>query len=224
MDEITRRITALEEDLHDCVQKVSLCCLNAEFNDQCRFLEERLNYKIERECERVKNILDLSIQDLGKSVVDCLKRRDMQIDAKLKSQAPFRSTPIVPPMFTPILPHHRPFSAQIQPPIPANADSGHVSQYRPPVRVEFPQFGSDEENDPISFIEHCEDYLALRPLTDYEILASLTSVLKGTAKDWWLAERRFISTCNQFKQTFFQAFLNDDYETEAAKRLLERKP
>lgn len=223
MDEITRRITTLEEDLHDCVQKVSLCCLNAEFNDQCRFLEERLNYKIERECERVKNILDLSIQDLGKSVVDCLKRRDMQIDAKLKSQAPFRSTPIVPPMFTPTLPHHRPSSAQIQRPIPANADSGHISQYRPPVRVEFPQFGSDEENDPISFIEHCEDYLALRPLTDYEILASLTSVLKGTAKDWWLAERRFISTWNQFKQTFLQAFLNDDYETEAAKRLLERK-
>jgi len=165
----------------------------------------------------------LSIQEMGRSVVDCLKRRDRQIDAKLKSQAPLISTPVVPPMFAPTLSHHRTYSAQTQPPVPVNPDSGHVSQYRPPVRVEFPQFGSDEENDPISFIEHCKDYLALRPLTESEILASLTSVLKGTAKDWWLAERRFVFTWSQFKQTFLQAFLNDDYETEAAKRLLERK-
>lgn len=47
--------------------------------------------------------------------------------------------------------------------------------------------------------------------------------MKGAANDWWLAERRFIFTWSQFKKTFLQAFLNDDYEAEAAKRLLERK-
>jgi len=57
IDGIVHHITTLEEALHDCVQKVSLCCLSAEFNDQCRILEERLNYKIERECERVKTFL-----------------------------------------------------------------------------------------------------------------------------------------------------------------------
>lgn len=111
----------------------------------------------------------MNIQDLGKSVVDCLKRRDVQIDAKLKSHAPVMSIPIVPPILTPTLPQYRTFNAQSQPPVPANPDSVHVSQYHPPVRVEFPQFGSDEENDPISFVERCENYLVLRPLTDFSL-------------------------------------------------------
>ncbi len=45
--------------------------------DQCCLLEEKLTYKIERGCERVEKI-QLSIGDLGKSVVDCMKRRDRQ--------------------------------------------------------------------------------------------------------------------------------------------------
>lgn len=73
------------------------------------------------------------------------------------------------------------------------------------------------------FVERCEEYFALRSLTDSEILASLTSVLKGTANDWWLTERIHIFTWDQFKQDFLHAFLTDDCEAEAAKRLLERK-
>jgi len=92
--------------------------------------------------------------------------------------------------------------------------------YRPPVKPEFPQFDSD---DPFSFVERCEEYFAIRPLSDSEILASLTSVLKGTAKDWWLAEKRHVITWEQFKQEFLHDFLRDDYEAEATKHLLERK-
>lgn len=160
----------MEEDLHDCVQKVSSCCLKTDFIDRCCSLEHKLSYKIERECERVKSLLQMDIQDLGNSVVDCLKRRDVQTYAKLKSLTPVMSTPIVPPTLTPTIPQYQTFNAQSQSPVPAKPDSIHVSQYCPPVRVEFPQFDSDEESDPISFVEHCEDYLALRPLTDSEIL------------------------------------------------------
>ncbi len=116
-------------------------------------------------------------------MVDCLKRRDAQIDAKLKSHAPVMSTPVPPPWFTPAYPAR---SHQI----PILPDSANDVAYRPPVKVEFPQFDSDYNDDPVSFVERCEEYFAIRPLTDSEILASLTSVLKGTAKDWWLAERR----------------------------------
>lgn len=65
MDSLTNRITTLEGEVQTCTQKVSQCCSHSEFKDQCRMLEEKLNYKIERECERVKKVLELSIADLG---------------------------------------------------------------------------------------------------------------------------------------------------------------
>ncbi len=55
MDSLTNRISALEGEVQACTQKVSQCCSHSEFMDQCRLLEEKLTYKIERECERVKN-------------------------------------------------------------------------------------------------------------------------------------------------------------------------
>ncbi len=65
--------------------------------------------------------------------------------------------------------------------------------------------------------------VAIRPLNDCEILASLTSVLKGTAKDWWLAEKKNVQTWQRFKEIFLRSFLSEDYEEEAARRLFERK-
>lgn len=89
-----------------------------------------MNYKIERECERVKQSLELSIQDLEKSVVDCLKRRDAQIDAKLKSYARVISTPASPPLSPPAY-HARPHQ---NPNLPDNVNDVF---YRPPVKAEF---------------------------------------------------------------------------------------
>lgn len=63
-------------------------------------------------------------------------------------------------------------------------------QYNPPVKLDFPSFSSTQEDDPVVFIEHCEAYFAVRPLSDGEIPASLSAVLKGTAKDCRMAERR----------------------------------
>lgn len=83
--------------------------------------------------------------------------------------------------------------------------------------------GSSDQSDPVAFIEQCEEYLAIRPLSDYEMLASLTSVLKDTAKDWWLAEKRNVHTWQQFKDVFLCSFLSEDYKDETARRLIERK-
>ncbi|XP_047663303.1 uncharacterized protein LOC125140072 [Tachysurus fulvidraco] len=93
----------------------------------------------------------------------------------------------------------------------------------PPVKLEFPSFSNGEEEDPVIFLERCEEYFALCPLCDYEILASLTSVLKGTAKDWWLAEKKNVKSWQQFKEVFLQSFLSEDYEEEVARKLMERK-
>lgn len=100
------------------------------------------------------------------------------------SYAHVMSTPVSPPLSAPAY-HARPNQITSLP------DNVNYVFYRPPVKAKFLQFDSD---DPISFVECCEEYFAIRPLTDSEILASLTSVLKGTSKAWWLAERRPVLT------------------------------
>ncbi len=80
-------------------------------------------------------------------------------------------------------------------------------QYNPPVKLDFPTFSSTQEDDPVVFIEHCEEYFAVRPLSDGEILASLTAVLKGTAKDWWMAENEEMCTIgDSLKRVFCTLF------------------
>lgn len=96
-------------------------------------------------------------------------------------------------------------------------------QYNPPVKLDFPSFSSTQEDDPVVFIEHCEEYFAVRPLSDGEILTSLSAVLKGTAKDWWMAERRNVHNWRQFKESFLHSFLSEDYEDVAARKLLEKR-
>lgn len=47
--------------------------------------------------------------------------------------------------------------------------------------------------DPLMYFEQCRDYLALNPLTDEELLATLRNVVFGTAQDWWDVVR--LETC-----------------------------
>lgn len=54
-----------------------------------------------------------------------------------------------------------------------------------PVKMHFPTFGKMEDvQDPLLFLEKCKDFLALHPLSDTELIATLRNVLQGTARDW----------------------------------------
>ncbi|XP_051971541.1 A-kinase anchor protein 2-like [Xyrauchen texanus] len=100
--------------------------------------------------------------------------------------------------------------------IPSVYPESHTSlQYNLPVKLEFPSFCDTQEEDPVNFIEPCEEYFAVRPLSDAEIMAALTAVLKGTAKDWWLAERQNMRSWKQFREVFLQSFLSEDYEDKS---------
>lgn len=98
-----------------------------------------------------------------------------------------------------------------------------MMSFHPPVKIEFPSFSISEEEDPVTFIKSYEKYFAIHPINDCEMLASLTSVIKGTAKDWWLAEKKNFQKWQRFKEIFLRSFLSEDYEEETARRLLERK-
>ncbi len=92
IEKLTGRITSLEGRLEECIQGVSNCASHAELEAKCKANEERANYHIARECERTKKQLEVTIQDLGQSMVDCLKQRDLQIDQKIRLFVPAIST------------------------------------------------------------------------------------------------------------------------------------
>lgn len=41
-----------------------------------------------------------------------------------------------------------------------------------------------DTQDSLMFLDKCKDFLALHPLTDTELTATLRNVLHGTACDW----------------------------------------
>ncbi len=203
---------------------MSGCVSQKEFQNKCKGIEDRLVYRMERESERVKNVVEMSVQDLGRSMVDCLKRRDGQLEAKFKS-----ITSITTPVTSKIgygahdARQSQNYTYEVQQSSLTSQEKTMLMPYNPPVKLDFPCFSNRQDEDPILFVERCEEYFAVRPLNDQEILASLNTVLKETAKDWWQAERRKVHSWGQFKDIFLRSFLSEDYEDVASRRLVERK-
>nr|XP_054598745.1 uncharacterized protein LOC129163840 [Nothobranchius furzeri] len=92
-----------------------------------------------------------------------------------------------------------------------------------PIKVQFPTFGRiDDSSDPLQYLERCEDFLALNPLTDEELMATLRNVLHGTSRDWWDVARHKVQTWTVVNKQFRAAFLSEDYEDELAERVRNR--
>uniref|UniRef100_A0A9J7XVL9 ribonuclease H n=1 Tax=Cyprinus carpio carpio TaxID=630221 RepID=A0A9J7XVL9_CYPCA len=101
------------------------------------------------------------------------------------------------------------------PPIPAGK-SDHL-------KLTFPTFGRPSDDvDPLLYITRCQDFLALHPLAESDLLATFRSVLHGTARDWWEVARSSIMTWSEFETAFLSAFLSEDYEDELAERVRTR--
>lgn len=219
-----QRLTDIEEHLTDIEHRMSDCVNQNTMVDMMKRFEDRINYRIQRETDRIKAQMDSRIADLGQSMVDCLKRRDKQLDQRYQALNPLLSTPISAPTVS----HNK--AAKIgSTPIQADASQPYMSlptipaPYNPPVKLEFPSFTNASVDDPVVFIERVEEYVNLRLLPDKELLASMAVVLKGTAKDWWTAEKKNVGTWKSFKDKFLFAFLNEDFKEVAAQRLINRR-
>lgn len=70
LGQLEERLTSVEKRLDECNRKVDEGVTQAEVNNRCQKLEDRLTYRMERECSRIQQKLELSIQDLGRSMVD----------------------------------------------------------------------------------------------------------------------------------------------------------
>ncbi len=102
-------------------------------------------------------------------------------------------------------------------PLDLHHDTKTVYHGKSPIKMQFPMYGRLEDTqDPLLFLEKCEDFLALHPLTDSELIATLRNVLHGTARDWWDVARLEINTWTEFEKRFSSSFLSEDYQDELA--------
>lgn len=88
------------------------------------------------------------------------------------------------------------------------------------LKITFPTFGRPlDDPDPLLYLTRCQDFLALHPLVDADLLATFRTVLYGTARDWWEVARSSVTTWGEFESAFLSAFLSEDYEDELADRI-----
>lgn len=92
------------------------------------------------------------------------------------------------------------------------------------LRLSFPTYGrSNDDPDPVLYLAKCRDFLAVRPLSDPEILAAFRTVLHGTARGWLEIAMNDVVTWAGFEKRFLSAFLSDDYQEELTERVRSRK-
>lgn len=91
------------------------------------------------------------------------------------------------------------------------------------LRLTFPTFGKPTDDiDLLNYLTRCQDFLALHPLADVNLLATFHTVLYGTARGWWEVARTSVFTWTEFEAVFLSAFLLEYYEDELAERVRTR--
>ena len=160
---------------------------------------------------------DERLQRLDQAVVACLECRDKQWEDKLKKSTKqqrlsWGPTGFSTPAFVPGTPHTPEGDVTITP--------QHTATPKPPIRMEFPQFGESRSSvDVTEFIEQCENVITLRPPSGIEFTGTLNAVLKRPVRSWWQAARNKITNWDKFKAAFLEAFLPSDYPSEIEKQL-----
>ncbi|CAL9684709.1 unnamed protein product [Knipowitschia caucasica] len=185
--------------------------------------ETSLRHFVDAALAKLEGQFTSELAKLEKAVVDCLLRRDERLKKEISI--------IMRPTSTPINSRTAAGStdARLVPPELTSFSQAGASPYysKPPVRLEFPTFGPDSEAaDVLNFIEQCENFLEIRPLSNPELIGTLTTVLKGPALSWWKAAKSQVRDWITLQNAFMSAFLPTDYmsEVEEKLRLMVQKP
>lgn len=74
-----------------------------------------------------------------------------------------------------------------------------------PVKPSFPELHPTKD-DPLTYLEACEEFLVVHRLDIHELLTLLHTVLQRSPKNWWIAERNHITTWQEFKTRVYSGF------------------
>ncbi len=194
---------------------------------EIRFMVEQLQLELQQDIKTTQHILQKDQEQLsselarGNSKMDALDEKvcelQLEISKNIKvyeitnedAEGGSVSSSVPPTVLDPpvVNPTHS---------TPAAMKSDHL-------KLTFPTFGrACDDSDPLLYVERCQDFLALHPLTDTDLLATFRTVLYGTARDWWEVARSTVTTWNDFGTAFRSAFLSEDYEDELADRVRTR--
>ncbi len=175
------------------------------------------------QCTQTTTTLCAAVKSLQTEFENRLERQEKQMtDLQTRDYSAL-------PLTTPVL-SASPVTAPLLPTIPASSATPSTAPLLPaPVvksdhlKITFPTFGRQSDDmDPLLYLTRCQDFLALHPLTNADILATFRTVLYGTARDWWEVARSSITTWEEFEAAFLSAFLSEDYEDELAERVRTR--
>lgn len=116
-----------------------------------------------------------------------MKRRDSQLCTKIARRPVVTSTPTFSTSSVTPAPDNTLCPKNDCSPIPGKTYlqvdiSSYIPQYGSPTKVKFPRFSSAEGENPLAFIKQCEEYLAVHPLTDNEIIPILSSILEHSQR------------------------------------------
>lgn len=129
--------------------------------------------------------------------LDALMQKSPQFDRKIVERVDVAPTPSQVYLGSTISSNTGDLVSQVS--VPSNVTCGRVL----PIKMIFPSFGGvHDENDPLVYLERCKDFLALRPMSNREILATMRSVLHASARDWWETVRFKVDTWESFQQAF----------------------
>ncbi len=151
-EEAAQRMCSIEEHLADLEHRVSDLVTTETMSAKLKACEDRINYCLQRELDRVKQLFHSRIDDMSQSIVDCLKRRDRQLEHQLKAFKPLMSTPVHASSSAHKM-SQTPFKIE-----PASRNRSKQVTYlssspNPPVKLELPTFSNLDSEDPMDFID-----------------------------------------------------------------------
>ncbi|XP_073724302.1 uncharacterized protein [Misgurnus anguillicaudatus] len=230
LDNLTK---AMKQMITDEFQKVESTLVS-----EVRFMIDQLQSEVQQDIKAVLQAFQTSQDHLTTELQHCVTQTDKLVidvkeltgevekgfqSVKKTSEEQLKSSVSVPPVPSSTISASPPSDSTPVTGVSAPASLPAPMVKSDHIKLTFPTFGRPSDDaDPLLYLTKCQDFLALHPLPDADILATFRTVLYGTARDWWEVSRTNITTWNGFEAAFLSAFLSEDYEDELAERVRTR--
>lgn len=200
------RVVSSNKDKHDCemdtIMKAIKTAVTEEMDkmkvflvSELEFMVEQLQIEVQRDLKDIQKVVQERNTDLVNRISEfpsTLKSLSMKVD-EMREQLDTLSMAHTSKMedeekqsthsAAPLLPDTLPSPLMTTPVLTSVPKTDHI-------KLVFPTCGRPgDDPDPLLYLSKCQDFLALHPLSDTDLLATFRTVLHGTVRDWWETTR-----------------------------------